>query len=80
MHERGDMNLTTSTYSLNITKTKMREFARQRGFRNPIGVRCDKWRLERQKKAEEESTRKEAKGGDKITDAGLERTCCCIMC
>ena len=22
---------------------KMREFARQRGFRNPIGVMCDKW-------------------------------------
>jgi hypothetical protein len=40
---------------------KMREFARQRGFRNSISVRCDKWRLERQRKAEKERTRKEAR-------------------
>ena len=46
MHGRGDMDLTTSTYSLNIKKNKMREFARQRGIRNPIDVGLDKgdWR------------------------------------
>ena len=41
------MDLTTSTYSLNITKKKMREFARQRGIYNPIDVGLDKWGLER---------------------------------
>jgi hypothetical protein len=38
----------------------MREFARQRGFRNLIGVRLDKLGLERRRKAEEERARKEA--------------------
>jgi hypothetical protein len=38
----------------------MREFSRQRGFRNPIGVRLDKLGLERWRKAEEERARKEA--------------------
>ena len=40
---------------------KMREFARQHGFRRPIGVRLDKWGLERRRKAEEERARKEAR-------------------
>ena len=61
MHGREDMDLTTSTYSLNITKTKMREFARQRGFRNPIDVGLDKWGLKRQRTLEEERARKEAR-------------------
>ena len=61
MHERGDMDLTTSTYSLNITKDKMREFARQRGIRNPIDVGLDKWRLERRRVLEEERASKEAR-------------------
>jgi hypothetical protein len=39
----------------------MREFARQRGFRNPVSVRWDKSRLERQRKAEEERARKETR-------------------
>ena len=39
----------------------MREFARQRGIRNPIGVRLDKWGLERRRALEEERARKEAK-------------------
>jgi hypothetical protein len=40
---------------------KIREFARQHGFRNLIGVRLDKWGLERRRKAEEERARKEAR-------------------
>ena len=43
---------------LNIKK--MRGFARQRGIRNSIGVRLDKWGLERQRALEEERARKEA--------------------
>ena len=39
----------------------MREFARQRGFRNPIGVRLDKWELERWRALEEERARKKAR-------------------
>ena len=57
MHGRGDMDLTTSTYSLNITK-KIREFARQRDIRNPIDVSLDKWGLERQRVLEEERASK----------------------
>ena len=53
------MDLTTSTYSLNITK-KIREFARQRDIRNPIDVSLDKWGLER-RRALEERARKEAR-------------------
>ena len=60
MHGREDMDLTTSTYSLNITK-KMREFARQRGIYNPIDVGLDKWRLERRMTLEEERARNEAR-------------------
>ena len=60
MHGRGDMDLTTSTYSLNITK-KMREFARQRGIHNPIDVGLDKWGLERRRTLEEERARVEAR-------------------
>ena len=54
------MNLTTSTYSLNIIK-KMREFTRQRGICNPIDVGLDKWGLERRMTLEEERARKEAR-------------------
>jgi hypothetical protein len=39
----------------------MREFVRQRGFHNPIGVRIDKWGLERRRASEEERARKEAR-------------------
>ena len=39
----------------------MREFAKQRGIRNPIDVGFDKWGLERQRTLEEERTRKEAR-------------------
>ena len=42
-------------------KKDMREFARQSGIRNPIGVRLDKWRFERQRALEEERARKEAR-------------------
>jgi hypothetical protein len=40
---------------------KMREFARQHGFRNPISVSLNKWGLERRGKVEEERARKEAR-------------------
>ena len=60
MHGRGDMDLTTSTYSLNITK-KMREFARQRGIYNMIDVGLNKWGLKRRMTLEEERARKEAR-------------------
>ena len=56
-------------------KDKIREFARQRGIRNPIDVGLDKWGLERQMTLEEEKAREETS-----TDAGLERVCCYIMC
>ena len=42
-------------------KNKMREFARQRGIRNPIDVGLDKWGLGRQRALEEERARKEAR-------------------
>ena len=42
-------------------KNKMREFARQRGIRNPIDVGLDKWGLERRRALEEERARKEAR-------------------
>ena len=59
---------------------EMREFARQRGIRNPIGVRLDKWGLERRKDVREGEGKEGGKGGDKNTDVGLERPCCCIVC
>jgi len=40
---------------------EMREFARQRGIRNLIGVRLDKWGLERWRALEEERARKKAR-------------------
>ena len=61
-------------------KDKMREFARQRGICNPIDVGLDKWGLERRMTLEEKEGKEGGKGGDKSTDAGLERVCCCIMC
>ena len=42
-------------------KNKMREFARQRGIRNPINVGLDKWGLERRRVLEEERASKEAR-------------------
>jgi len=42
-------------------KKDMREFARQRGICNPIGVRLDKWELERRRALEEERARNEAR-------------------
>ena len=42
-------------------KKDMREFARQRGIRNPIGVWLDKWGLERRRALEEERARNEAR-------------------
>ena len=54
------MDLTTSTYSLNIIKKRC-EFARQRGICNPIDVGLDKWGLERRMTLEEEWARKEAR-------------------
>ena len=42
-------------------KNKMREFARQRGIRNPIDVGLDKWGLERRRVLEEERASKEAR-------------------
>ena len=40
-------------------KKDMCEFARQSGIRNPIGVRLDKWGLERWRALEEERAREE---------------------
>jgi len=42
-------------------KDKMREFARQRGIRNPIDVGLDKWGLERRRVLEEKRVSKEAR-------------------
>ena len=42
-------------------KDKIREFARQRGIRNPIDDGLDKWGLERRMTLEEERERKEAR-------------------
>ena len=42
-------------------KDKIREFARQRGIRNPIDVRLDKWGLERRRTLEEERVREETR-------------------
>ena len=42
-------------------KDKMREFASQRGIRNPIDVRLDKCGLDRRRALEEERARKEAR-------------------
>jgi len=44
----------------------MREFARQRGIRNPINVRLDKWGLKRRRTLEEERARKEAMEEERV--------------
>ena len=44
----------------------MREFARQSGIRNPIGVRLDKWGLERRRVLEEERARKAAMEEERV--------------
>jgi hypothetical protein len=49
-----------------LHKKKMREFARQRGIPNPIGVRLDKWGLKRRRALEEERARKEAKEEERV--------------
>ena len=41
-------------------KKDMHEYARQSSIRNPIGVRLDKWVLERRMALEEERARKAA--------------------
>ena len=47
-------------------KKDMREFAGQRGIRNPIGVRLDKWGLERRRALEEERARKAAMEEERV--------------
>ena len=47
-------------------KKDMREFARQRGICNPIGVRLDKWELERRRALEEERARKAAMEEERV--------------
>ena len=42
-------------------KKDIREFARQSGIRNPIGVKLDKWGLERWRVLEEERARNKAR-------------------
>ena len=42
-------------------KDKMREFARQRGIRNPIDVGLDNWGLERQRVLEERASKEARK-------------------
>ena len=42
-------------------KKNMREFAKQRNIRNPIGVRLDKWGMERRMALEEERAREETR-------------------
>ena len=44
----------------------MREYARQSGIRNPIGVRLDKWVLERRMALEEERARKAAMEEERV--------------
>ena len=82
MHGRGDMDLTMSTYSLNITK-KIHEFARQRGIRNPIDIGLDKWRLERRRVLEEERASKEAREETRVQMQVLDEhiaTLCASEC
>ena len=47
-------------------KDKMREFARQRGIRNPIDVGLDKYGLKRWRVLEEERASKEAREETKV--------------
>ena len=47
-------------------KKDMREFARQRGIRNPIDVGLDKWGLERRMALEEKRVRKEAREEERV--------------
>ena len=44
----------------------MREFARQSGIHNPIGVRLDKWGLERRRALKEERARKAAMEEERV--------------
>ena len=47
-------------------KKDMHEFARQSGIRNPIGVRLDKWGLERWRALEDERARKAAMEEERV--------------
>ena len=47
-------------------KKDMREFTRQNGIRNPIGVKLDKWGLERRRVLEEERARKAAMEEERV--------------
>ena len=61
MHGRGGYGPEYVDLFVKQRKKDMREFARQSGIRNPIGVRLDKWGLERWRALEEERARKEAR-------------------
>jgi hypothetical protein len=49
-----------------LHKKMMREFARQRGIPNPIGVRLDKWGLKRLRALKEERKRKESREEERV--------------
>ena len=53
----------------------MREFARQRGIHNPIGVRLDKWGLKRRRALEEERERKETRVQIKVLNDHVVALC-----
>ena len=59
MHGRGDMYLTTSTYSLNITKKRCVSLLDNAVFITDVGL--NKWGLERRMTLEEERASKEAR-------------------
>ena len=78
MHGRGDIGLTTLTYSLNITKIRCVSLLDSvvfvtrsvLGLTNAVG----------ETKGVRGGDGKEGdKGGGKSTDAGLERPCYCIV-
>ena len=64
------MDLTTSTFFVKHHRSdKMREFARQRGNRNPIDVGLDKLGLERRRVLEEERASKEAREKTRVHES-----------
>ena len=60
MHGRGGYGPDYVDLFVKQRKKNMREFTRQSGIRNPIDVRLDKWRSERQRALEEDRARKAA--------------------